>query len=135
MRVHPSVQFDHERLTVYRRALEFLIVAAQVAAKEIPPSCGFLGDPLRRAASSIAFDIAEGAGEYRPKEKARFYRMARRSATECASILDALRIWPRTNDELRNAQGRDLSLAQGREQLIEVVSMLAKMARRFDDST
>ena len=123
------------RLTVCGRALEFLVVAAELATKEIPPSGGFLGDQLRRAAGSIAFNIAEGAGEYRPKEKARFYRMARRSATECASILDALRLWPRPSEESRDAHARERSLTRGREQLIEVVSMLTKMARRFDDST
>lgn len=32
--------------------------------------------------------IAEGAGEYARYEKHRFYRMAKRSATECAAILD-----------------------------------------------
>jgi hypothetical protein len=32
--------------------------------------------------------IAEGAGEYAVEEKAWFYRMTKRSATECAGILD-----------------------------------------------
>jgi four helix bundle protein len=36
-------------------------------------------------------NIAEGAGEFSPSEKARFYRMARRSATECAAILHVCR--------------------------------------------
>lgn len=33
---------------------------------------------------SPSLNIAEGAGEFAPAEKARFYRIARRSATECA---------------------------------------------------
>jgi hypothetical protein len=33
-------------------------------------------------------NIAEGAGELAPSEKSRFYRIARRSAVECAAILD-----------------------------------------------
>jgi len=37
---------------------------------------------------SIVLNIAEGAGEFARKEKVRFYRIARRSATECAAILD-----------------------------------------------
>ena len=44
--------------------------------------------PLRRAATSVVLDIAEGAGEYSKAEKARFYRIARRSASECAAVLD-----------------------------------------------
>jgi len=41
-------------------------------------------------ASTAVFrlNIAEGAGESSPNEKVRFYRMARRSAIECAGILD-----------------------------------------------
>jgi four helix bundle protein len=55
-------------------------------------------DQLRRAANSIPLNIAEGAGEFLPAEKARFYRMARRSATECAGQLMVgrrLELWPR----------------------------------------
>ena len=36
----------------------------------------------------MALNIAEGAGEFSPADKARLYRIARRSATECAAILD-----------------------------------------------
>ncbi len=128
------MRFDHERLTVYGTALQFLILAAGLAEEWTPSGCAFLGDQLRRAAASILFNIAEGAGEFRPEEKARFYRMTRRSATECASILDAFRMWPRPSEETRDAEAREQSLAQGRQQLIEVVSMLTTMARRFDDS-
>jgi four helix bundle protein len=39
----------------------------------------------------LEINIAEGAGEFAPEEQARFYRMARRSATESATILDACR--------------------------------------------
>ena len=53
-------------------------------AEELPDGRGYIRDQLRRAATSIALNIAEGDGEFAPAEKARFYRMARRSATECA---------------------------------------------------
>jgi four helix bundle protein len=48
----------------------------------------YLADQIRRAASSIPLDIAEGAGASAAADKARFYRIARRSATESAAILD-----------------------------------------------
>ena len=130
---HAGMQFDHERLVVYQVALEFLIVAVSVAQTQISSGCAFMGDQLRRAATSIPFNIAEGAGEYRPKEKARFYRIARRSATESAAILDALRIWPRPKDDPSNARLREEMLGAGRDQWIEIVSMLTKLARRLDD--
>ncbi|HKJ92261.1 MAG TPA: four helix bundle protein, partial [Longimicrobiales bacterium] len=47
-------------------------------------------DHLRTAALSIGLYIAEGAGEFRPREKARFYRMALRSAHECRAVYDAV---------------------------------------------
>ena len=55
------------------------------------------------------------------EEKTRFYRMAKRSATECAGILDVCERL-KLIDEQRQAKGREL--------LIRVVSMLIKMARR-----
>ena len=34
--------------------------------------------------------MGEGSGEFAAKEKTRFYRMARRSATECSAVIDVL---------------------------------------------
>ena len=52
-------------------------------------------------------NIAEGAGEFAPKEKARFYRMARRSATESAAVLDVCKNLKLLADE-RHEQGETL---------------------------
>ena len=79
--------FDHRRLEIYRTAVRFAGVAERVA-RGLPRVHGALADQLRRAGASIALNIAEGAAETRPAEKARFYRMARRSAAECSAILD-----------------------------------------------
>ena len=46
---------------------------------------------MKRAASSISLNIAEGVGEYKPLEKARFYRMALTSASETGAILQITR--------------------------------------------
>lgn len=78
---------DHEQLDVYQQALAFVATAFEIAAA-LPGKRGDLGDQLRRASTSIVLHIAEGAGEFAPSEKARFYRIARRSAVECAAILD-----------------------------------------------
>ena len=54
-----------------------------------------LRDQYHRATTSICLNVAEGAGEFARNEKARFYRMALRSTTECSAILDILvRITP-----------------------------------------
>jgi len=66
-------------------------------------------------------NIAEGAGEYSLDEKVRFYRMAKRSATECAGILDIC---------LKLQIIEENRYKTGRKTLIEIVSMLIKMAQR-----
>ena len=84
--------FAHERLDVYRVAIEFLGVSDEIAS-ELPRGRAYLTlvDQLRRASLSVTLNVAEGAGEFAPADKARFYRMARRSGTECVAILDACR--------------------------------------------
>jgi four helix bundle protein len=80
-----------------------------------------LSDQLQRAALSIPLNIAEGAGEYAVDEKARFYRMAKRSATECAGVLDVCQ---------RLGLVEEKRYLTGRELLIGIVSMLIKMAQK-----
>jgi 23S rRNA-intervening sequence protein len=43
-----------------------------------------------KARARVMLNNAEGAGEYRPAEKGRFYRMARRSAAETSAALELL---------------------------------------------
>jgi four helix bundle protein len=112
-------QFDHERFEVYQRALDFVELAERIA-KSLSSGRSHVVDQLRRAALSIPLNIAEGAGEYRPTEKNRFYRMAIRSATECAAILDVLQ---------RLEPGCEAEAIQGRELLLRIVSMLIALCR------
>src|SRR5437660_1642446 len=78
--------FDFERMDVYRAALG-IIHRAVMIADALPRGHRHLSDQLKRASSSIGLNIAEGVGEFRPLEKARFYRMALRSASETFSIV------------------------------------------------
>ena len=118
----PSVamgQFDHERMDVYGVALSFVSLADELIA-HLPRGRSYVADQLQRAALSITNNIAEGAGEFAPDEKKRFYRIARRSATECAALLDVMKV-------------RDLAASQplsdGREHLLRVVSMLTRLVQ------
>ena len=115
-----QVLLDHEKLTVYQTAIEFVILADEVI-EHLPRGRVYLSDQLQRAALSIPLNIAEGAGEYAVDEKARFYRMAKRSATECAGVLDVCQRL-RLVEENRYMKGREL--------LIGIVSMLIKMAQK-----
>jgi four helix bundle protein len=112
--------FDHEKFDVYQAAIEFVILADMIVER-LPRGRGYLGDQLQRAATSIPLNIAEGAGEYSSDEKNRFYRMAKRSATECAAILDICQRL-RLIEEGQNIKGREL--------LARVAAMLTKMVSR-----
>ena len=111
--------FDHERLDVYQRALEVLDLCDAII-EQMPTGRAHLKDQLDRAATSIVLNIAEGAGEFSRREKRRFYRIARRSATEAAAILHIVQR-RRHADEQRVHQARDL--------LVRVVAMLVRMTK------
>ncbi len=112
-------QFDHERLDAYQAALDMVVLIDQVI-EHLPKGRAYLSDQLQRAGTSVSLNIAEGSGEYSSSEKGRFYRMAKRSATECAGIFE---ICDRLNliEETRYLKAREL--------LIRIVSMLTKMAQ------
>lgn len=117
-----SLYLDHEKLEVYRLAIKFVLVADEVV-ESLPRGRAYLADQLRRAGSSITLNIAEGAGEFTPSEKARFYRMAKRSATECSSILDILQHLQLIEHEL---------FSKAREILVRTVAMLIKLIQSLN---
>jgi four helix bundle protein len=111
-----------QRLDVYRVAARFALLSSQIA-HALPRGEAHLRDQLLRASSSIAFNIAEGAGETAPRDKARFYRIARRSATESAAILD-----------LAAGLGvaEPAAVSEVKELVVRVVMMLTKLIKRFE---
>jgi four helix bundle protein len=111
--------FDHEKLDVYRIAIDFVAAADGIASK-FPGGRGYLRDQLRRAAVSIPLNIAEGVGKWNPPDKARFFGMARGSAMECAAILDVAGRLELDPDE-RCAAAKSL--------LLRIVAMLTKLSR------
>jgi four helix bundle protein len=111
------MSFDHEKLDVYQRAVEFLDLVDRILEAS-PKGRAHLKDQLDRAATSVVLNIAEGAGEFSPRDKRRFYRMARRSATECAAVLD---IFTRRNHPAAER------IQEARALLVRVVSMLVRM--------
>jgi four helix bundle protein len=110
---------DAEKLDAYRVALEFQAMAGQLVPKR---GCSELRDQLERASISIVLNIAEGCGRTSPADKARFYAIARGSATECAAVLDVL--WARALVDPR-LRTRVRSL------LVRVVQMLTKLQGRM----
>jgi four helix bundle protein len=81
--------FDHKRLDVYKVAREFVMRADRIV-HQLPVGRAYIADQLMRAAISIVLNIAEGCDEFSRRDKARFYRMAKRSASECSAVLDII---------------------------------------------
>lgn len=113
-------QFDHEKLDVYHLTTDFFVMADGIIT-ELPKGRSKLADQLSPAALCISANIAEGAGEFGPDDKARFYRMACRSATECAALLDAAQ---------KVGIAGEQPVAQSRKKLLRIVSMLIKLCKR-----
>lgn len=113
---------DAERLDVYHVALEFHALAGA-----LPLGRGLreLRDQLDRASTSIVLNTAEAAGRRGPADRARFFAMARGSATECAAILDIVR-------------ARSLAsvavTSRGRSLLVRIVQMLTRLCQKLEAS-
>jgi len=68
-------------------------------------------------------NIGEGAGEWQPKEKAKFFRYAKRSADECAATLDILVDYQMLEER---------EIAKGKELLGRIMSMLIRLTKRHE---
>ncbi|HSL71157.1 MAG TPA: four helix bundle protein [Longimicrobiales bacterium] len=115
-------RFTFRRLVVYRKALDMVGHANEFAAR-IPRDHVDLKWQLRRAARSVVLNIAEGAGEYSPKEKARLYRIARRSAWETIAALDM---------GVRDGFFDEADLAGVLGEIDEITAMLTTMVQRAE---
>jgi four helix bundle protein len=116
------MEFDHERLHVYRLALEFLAFAEQLIAA-LPKGRSDLADQLSRASLSIVLNVAEGAGKVSAADKRRYYVSARGSATESAALLDVCFQLKLIAEEQHRT---------GKEILWRIVAMLVKLARSLE---
>jgi four helix bundle protein len=109
---------DAERLDAYRVAVEFQVLAAGLLPRHGQAT---LRDQLDRASVSIVLNVAEGAGRFSGPDKARFYAMARGSATECGAIVDLV---------LARGLAPPLDCRRARVLLVRVVQMLTKLMVR-----
>lgn len=111
--------FDHERLDVYRLAIEY-VAESYRSALLLSGTQRHIRDQWLRAAQSIALNIAEGNGKRSPKDKGRYFEIARGSAMECAAIHDILMAIVAIESD---------SLLHGKTQLKRIVAMLTKLIR------
>jgi four helix bundle protein len=109
--------FDHEKLDVYRVALEFVAWSFEVCHR-MRGAHRHARDQLLRSSQSVPQNIAEGNGKRSLADRQRFFEIARGSALESAASLDVL------------VACRALSVAEadaGKGVLHRIVSMLTRM--------
>lgn len=82
------LHLSHTRLDTYHLARK-LVKECYRLSKLLPGSERFgLVQQIRRAATSVSLNIAEGSARRTKKEKSRFYEMSRSSLVEIDAILD-----------------------------------------------
>jgi four helix bundle protein len=114
----PQPIFDHEKLNVYSKTLEF-VTWVTILLERVPKSAAVYGQ-LDRASTSMPPNIAEGTGKFTAPDRCRYYDSARGSALECAACLDVLvakKILPASE------------IIEGKELLRPIVSMLVGLIK------
>src|SRR5437762_8992405 len=79
--------FMFEDLRVYKKAMAMAKEILRLT-NGVPRQDYSLADQLRRAATSIPANLAEGCGRWYPRAKRNFYRIALGSAYECVPFVD-----------------------------------------------
>jgi len=118
----PEPIFDHERLDVYRLAIDYVASSHRVAKTLLGPE-RHARDQWLRAAQSVPLNIAEGNGKQSLKDKNRFFEIARGSALECAAIHDVLLSFEAIDPEFNRI---------GKTNLKRIVSMLTRLIQRTE---
>lgn len=117
----PPQAFDHEKLNVYQRSIQFVTWAGELL-EHIPKNLA-AHNQLDRASTSIPLNIAEGTGKTTSSDRCRFFDTARGSAVECAACLDILAARKFVTAE---------EISPGKDLLFEIVRMLVGLIRAND---
>ena len=97
--------FGHERLDVYRTAIEYVGWAYRLC--ERPKAHRNAKDQLLRASQAIPLNIAEGNGKATEGDRRRYFEIARGSALECSAAQDVLEVCGAISPA-ENFHGKDL---------------------------
>jgi four helix bundle protein len=112
------VQLDANKLHCYQVALELHTQCSTLVAL----LNRIVKDQLERASLSVVLNIAEAGGRRSRRDKARFYAIARGSATEVAALLDVL--------AMRRLASSG-AIRTGRRLAIRCVQMLTRIHQRL----
>ncbi len=78
---------NYRNTRIHQRGIE-LVTLSQLTIDNLPRGLGYLANQLRRAASSIVLNFAEGCGKTSASERRRYFHTARASAYEVAAAFD-----------------------------------------------
>ena len=84
------MSFGHEKLDVYRAAIDYVGWAYRFCEKLKGHSNA--KDQLLRASQAIPLNIAEGNGKATEGDRRRYFEIARGSALECGAVQDVLQV-------------------------------------------
>ncbi|MCX8106889.1 MAG: four helix bundle protein [Ignavibacterium album] len=114
--------FDHERLNVYKKALDFIQFTNSILSRIQYKS--EIKEQLDRSSISILLNIAEGNGKFSGKDRCRYFDISMGSTLESAAALDILFVKKIINEEERY---------RGKEILNEIVAMLIGLIKSNSD--
>lgn len=104
--------FNFEKLTIYQKATEFSLFVYKLTQRWPKSELFGLTDQLKRAAVSIALNIAEGSGRTK-KEFVHFLDIARGSCYECIALLQvASKLEFITHAEYQNSYAKIMELSK-----------------------
>lgn len=108
---------NHQRLKCYELSM-FLAKKIPTLISQWPEGNYYLADQLKRAMASIPLNIAEANGRAGLKDRARFFSIARGSATEVSSIIDIAHVYGLVESSIH---------AEFQDKLLQIVKMLYKI--------
>ena len=116
------VWFDHEKLDVYGKALEFVDWCGRLRSGGFVPRA--TATSLDKASTGVALNIAEGNGKFSIKDRCRFIGHARTAALQAAATLDILAV--------RQAKSQQ-DVYKGKSLLADAVRMLVAWEGSLDE--
>lgn len=80
---------SHEKLDVYKLSIKLTALVFNLI-QDLPKGNYDIANQLKRAATSIPANIAEGVGKRTRPDQSRYYAIARGSAADSAALMDVL---------------------------------------------
>ena len=116
-----------EDFPVYMKSLGLIKEIDQLCKKIKGKELFFLKDQLKRAASSVVLNMAEGSGKWTKKDKGNFYRISRGSVYECLAAVDLMSAFGQFDAETTEALKKMLkAISEDLQKLIITVERRAK---------